>query len=267
MSRDFRGYSVSTLSVALLCGAFLVLPVAFLCVYAFNPTQYFTLPITGLSLRWFHSFFENDRFLQAFGVSMKLGLIIIPIVLAISLPAAYALVRGRFPGRDFLNAVIMSPLVIPGVVTGIAFLIFLNKAGMGSGFTPLLIGMTCFTMPYAVRALVANMHGLRPELEEAALNLGAGKWSVFWYVILPQLRPGMLAGSIFVFVEAVDNFSVAVFLSSTNSTPLPVEAYSYIRDYDDPTIAAMSLLLMLISTGLMLLASRYVGLNRMFQVE
>ena len=267
MSRDFRGYSTQTLVIALLCAVFLIVPVLFLCLYAFNPTRYFSLPMAALSTKWFVNFFSDENFLHAFGISMALGLILIPVVLLFALPAAYALVRGTFGGRELMNTLIMSPLIIPGVITGIAFLIFLNTMGVLPGFPALLIGLTCFTLPYAVRALVANMHGLRPELEDAARNLGASERVVFWNVILPQLRPGILASGIFVFVEAVDNFSVAVFLSSTQSTPLPVQAYSYIRDFDDPTVAAMSVVLMLISTVLMLLASRYVGLNRMFQVE
>ena len=84
---------------------------------------------------------------------------------------------------------------------------------------------------------------------------------------MPQLRPGLLAGGTFVFVEAIDNFSIAVFLSTTEVSPLPVEGYSYIRDFDDPTVAAMAVILIVISTGAVLLAGRLVGLNRMFRVE
>ena len=267
MRKDYDVYSPVTLIVAVLSALFMLLPVLFIIVYAFNPSAYFTWPMQGLSLQWFENFFANERFANAFWVSMKMGAIVTPLSLVISIPTAYALVRCEFRGRDLINAMIMSPLVIPGVVTGMAFLIYLSAIGIGPGFFGLVIGMTCFSLPFGVRALVANMHGLRPELEEVARNLGANNWQVFWRVILPQLRPGLLAGGSFVFVEAIDNFSIAVFLSTTEVSPLPVEGYSYIRDFDDPTVAAMAVILIVISTGAVLLAGRLVGLNRMFRVE
>lgn len=267
MRKDFVVYSPVTLAVAVLSALFMLAPVLFIIVYAFNDGAYFSWPIQGWSLRWFHNFFENERFARAFWVSVKMAAIVTPVSLMVAVPTAYALVRLRFPGRELVNALIMSPVVIPGVVTGIAFLIFLSALGIGPGFPGLVIGMTCLSLPFAVRALVANMHGLPPEQEEVARNLGAGNWSVFWRVVLPQLRPGLLAGGTFVFVEAIDNFSVAVFLSTTEVSPLPVEGYSYIRDFDDPTVAAMAVVLIAISTGLVMLTSRMVGLNRMFRVE
>lgn len=267
MRKDYDVYSSSTLLVALVSACFMLGPVLFIVLYAFNPSAYFTWPMQGLSMKWFVNFFENERFADAFWVSMKMGAIVTPLSLIISIPTAYALVRCEFRGRDLINAMIMSPLVIPGVVTGMAFLIYLSAVGIGPGFLGLVIGMTCFSLPFGVRALVANMHGLRPELEEVARNLGASNWSVFWRVVLPQLRPGLLAGGTFVFVEAIDNFSIAVFLSTTEVSPLPVEGYSYIRDFDDPTVAAMAVILILISTGAVLLAGKVVGLNRMFRVE
>lgn len=267
MRKDYDVYSPTTLLAAVASALFMLGPVVFIVVYAFNPTAYFTWPMQGLSLKWFVNFFENERFANAFWVSLKMAVIVTPLSLVIAIPTAYALVRCSFRGRELINAMIMSPLVIPGVVTGMAFLIFLSTMGIGPGFAGLVIGMTCFSLPFGVRALVANMHGLRPELEEVARNLGASNWSVFWRIILPQLRPGLLAGGTFVFVEAIDNFSIAVFLSTTDVSPLPVEGYSYIRDFDDPTVAAMAVILILISTAAVLLAGRIVGLNRMFRVE
>ncbi|MBN9427917.1 MAG: ABC transporter permease [Burkholderiales bacterium] len=267
MRKDYVVYSPATLAVALLTAAFMLGPVIFIVLYAFNPNAYFTWPVESLSLKWFRNFFENERFASAFWVSLKMVAIVTPVSLAVAVPTAYALVRREFVGRELINTLAMSPLVIPGVVSGIAFLIYLSAIGIGPGFWGLVIGMTCFSLPFAVRALVANMHGLRPELEEVARNLGASDWAVFRRIVLPQLRPGLLAGGTFVFVEAIDNFSIAVFLSTTEVSPLPVEGYSYIRDFDDPTVAALAVVLIVMSTALVMLTSRLVGLNRMFHVE
>ena len=122
-------------------------------------------------------------------------------------------------------------------------------------------------MPYAVRAVVATLHGLDPALEEAGRNLGGRAFPVFLRVTLPLLRPGLLAGGIFVFVEAIDNFSITVFLSDLNTTTLPVEAYGYIRDFDDPTIAAMATVLIAQSLILVAIMQRFVGTDRFLQLR
>jgi putative spermidine/putrescine transport system permease protein len=267
MHGNYKLYSPAVLALTLATAFFLLAPVMFIVIYAFNDSSYFSWPMSGLSTKWFANFFANDRFMAAAKTSMTMGAIVTPLSLAIAVPTAYALVRCEFRGRELINALLMSPLLIPGVVTGIAFLIYLSNIGIGPGFTGLVIAMTCFSLPFAVRTLVANMHGLRPELEDVARNLGAGDWPVFWRIVLPQLRPGLLAGGTFVFVEAIDNFSISVFLSTADVSTLPVEGYSYIRDFDDPTVAAMAVVLIALSTALVLLAGRLVGLNRMFRIE
>jgi len=118
-----------------------------------------------------------------------------------------------------------------------------------------------------MESLVANLHGLDPTLDEVASNLGASRFRAFLWVTLPQLRPGLLAGGIFVFVEAIDNFSIAVFLTDSRTTTLPVEAYSYIRDFDDPTVAAMAALLMALSVVLVTVVDTVVGLDRFLELR
>jgi putative spermidine/putrescine transport system permease protein len=268
MRRDaYSPYSFSILVLTLCVAVFLLVPVIFIVFYSFNASSYFTLPPEGFSFRWYVAFFANDRFRQALWTSLSMASIVVPVSLVIAIPTSYILVRGQFYGRELLNALVLSPLVIPGVVTGIAFLSFLTATGMGPGFFGLVIAMLCFSLPFSVRALMANLHVVRPELEEAARNLGARERDVFWHVVLPQLRPGLLAGGTFVFVEAIDNFSISAFLVGPNSNTLPVEAYGYIRDFDDPTVAAMAAVLILVSTALVLLTGRLVGLGRMFRVE
>ncbi|MFA5664533.1 ABC transporter permease [Castellaniella sp.] len=267
MHPDHKPYSRSVLLMAVLTALFLLAPVVFIVIFAFHDGAYFVIPPTGFSFKWFENFFSNERFRHAMLVSFGIGALVTPLSLAISVPTAYALVRGRFPGRDAISMLIMSPLIVPGVVTGLAFLILMSALGIGPGFIGLMLGLTCFTLPFSVRALVANMHGLQPSMEEAARNLGAPASSVFWHVILPQLRPGLLAGGTFVFVEAIDNFSITVFLTTMNVTTLSVESYSYIRDFDDPTVAAMAAVLIALSTILVFVMNRLVGLEKMFRVE
>lgn len=267
MHSDHTNYSRSVLMIAIMSALFLLAPVIFIVIFAFHDGAYFTLPPEGFSLRWFINFFEHERFRNSLLVSLCICVIVTPLSLVISVPTAYALVRGTFRGRELLNLLIMSPLIIPGVVTGLAFLLFVSAIGTGPGFFALVVALTCFTLPFSVRALVANMHGLHPALEEAARNLGASEGSVFWHVVLPQLRPGLLAGGTFVFVEAIDNFSITAFLTTQDVTTLSVESYGYIRDFDDPTVAAMAAVLITMTTALVFVMSRLIGLEKMFRVE
>ena len=262
-----RSYSSSVTLLAALVMAFILLPVAFIVLYAFNDVGYLVLPPRGLTLHWFANFFDSDRFRAALWASLTVSAVVAPVSLVIAVPTAIALVRYRFPGRNLVNALIMSPLVVPGVVIGISFLSLSTRIGTGIGLLPIMVALTCFAFPFAVRALVANLHGLDPRLEEAARNLGASRWKALVFVTLPQLRPGLLAGGIFVFVEAIDNFSIAVFLTNSRTTTLPVEAFSYIRDYDDPTVAAMAVLLMSLSAVLVFMIDRLVGLDRFLEMK
>lgn len=267
MNKEFGSYSKHILVFAVLSSLFLLLPVVFIFFYAFHTGAYFTLPPEGFSLKWFYNFFENARFRKAMLVSTLIAVTVTPLSLAIAVPTAYALVRGDFKGRELISNLIMSPLIIPGVITGVAFLIFVSALGVGPGLFSLILALTCFTLPFAVRALVANMYGLRTDLEDAARNLGASEGVIFRRVILPQLRPGLLAGGTFVFVEAIDNFSITVFLTTMDITTLSVESYGYIRDFDDPTVAAMAAVLVVLSVTLVATMSKLVGLERMFRVE
>jgi putative spermidine/putrescine transport system permease protein len=122
-------------------------------------------------------------------------------------------------------------------------------------------------LPFTTRALSVNLLGLDPRIEEAARNLGASAWRTFLHVTLPQLKPGLLAGGIFAFVEALDNFSISVFLIDSRTTTMPVEAYSYIRDFDDPTVAAMAALLVVLSVLLVSAIERLIGLERFLRLQ
>jgi len=262
-----RPYSTLTAMTAGLVMAFVLLPVGFIALYAFNNGAYVTLPPKAPTLHWFVNFFGNKRFVAALGSSLAIAALVTPAAVLVALPTAVALVRHEFPGKAMVNAMLLAPLVVPGVITGIAFLSLSSLLGMGSGFWPLTLALLCYGVPFAVRALVANLHGLDATLDEVASNLGASRFRAFLWVTLPQLRPGLLAGGIFVFVEAIDNFSISVFLTNSRTTTLPVESYSYIRDFDDPTVAAMAVLLMSLSAVLVFAIDRLVGLDRFLELK
>jgi len=263
----YRPYSPAVGVLSAIIMAFIIIPVIFIILYAFNDTGYFVLPPRGVTIKWFVNFFSIARFRAALETSLIVAVVVAPVSLLIAVPASIALVRHEFVGKGIISSLIMSPLIVPGIITGISFLSLFARIGNGLGLLPLIIALTCFACPFALRALVANLHGLDPRLEEAARNLGASEFKAFLWVTLPQLRPGMLAGGIFVFVEAIDNFSISVFLTNSRTSTLPVESYSYIRDFDDPTVAAIAVLLMGLSVALVVAIDRLVGLDRFLELK
>jgi putative spermidine/putrescine transport system permease protein len=246
--------------------AFLLLPVIFVVAYSFNSSSYFILPPKGLTLDWYAKFFASDRFMAAARNSLIVTGIVTPTCVLAAVPTAYVLVRFRFRGKALFSNLLLSPLIVPGVVTGISLLSLFAATNRDFGIFKLIVGMFIFGLPFAVRALVANLIGLDERVEEAARNVGATAVQTFFYVTLPQLKPGILAASTFVFVEAIDNFSIAVFLTENQTVVLPVEAYQYIRDFDDPTVAAMASVLIVLSVLLVSILEKVIGFEKAMRV-
>jgi putative spermidine/putrescine transport system permease protein len=259
---EVKGYSAAVSAWAALALVFTVAPVLLILLYAFNPTSYLSFPPSGLTLKWFHNFFESTRFQKALWNSLGIALLVTPVSLLVALPTAVAVVRYDFFGKQALLALLLSPLLIPGVITGVAFLSFAVGIGVGTGFAAIVLAMVCFTLPFALRPLMANLHGVDHDLEKAARNLGAGPVRAFLLITLPQLKPGLIAGAVFAFVEAIDNFAITAFLTDVKTTTLPVEAFGYIRDFDDPTVAAMASVLIALSVALVFLIEKLIGLDR-----
>jgi putative spermidine/putrescine transport system permease protein len=247
--------------------AFLAVPVLFVIFYSFNKTAYFRFPPQGLSLRWYGNFFHLRSFLRGAWVSLALAAVVTPLAVAIGVAASYGLVRGRFKAAAVINGLLMSPIIIPGVVTGIALMTMFNLMGSGWSFGNLVIAMTLVCLPYTVRTISANLHGLNASTEEAAINLGASRWTTFRRVVLPQIRPGIVGGMIFVFATVLEDVSVVIFLTSYRTSTLSIAALGYLRNKDDPTIAAMATMLVAVTVGLVFIIQRVIGLEKFMTLE
>jgi putative spermidine/putrescine transport system permease protein len=246
---------------------FLIAPLALIVLYSFSPTRYMQLPPHGFSTRWYTAFFRSSEFMRGLRNTLILSLVTPPLCLAIVLPTAHVIARYNFPGAKAIGTLMSSTLLLPGVVTGIAFLNFFGLLGVVDGLVKMIVAMTIFCLPYALHAVAANYHGLDPCLEEAAQDLGASPARIYFRVVLPQLRPGIIAGSIFIFAETVDNFTVNVFLADLNTATLPIVTYDHMRNYDDPIVAVIATLLAGLALILMLILSRLIGLDRALTQE
>lgn len=261
--RDLEArFGVVVIGLATMAVIFLLLPVAFVVLHSFSQTRYFQWPPAGFTLDWHKNFYTSSIFMDAAKNSFTMALIVTPLSLLIGIPASYALVRTEFSGKAVLQQIILSPLIIPGVVTGVSLLSLLSAVGVRIGLFGLSLGMLIFALPFAIRALSANLLGLDPRIEEAARNLGAGPVRTFMVIVLPQLKSGILAASVFIFVEALDNFSIAVFLTNDSTKVLPVAAYQHIKDFDDPTVAAMATALIVLSIIAVALLEKFMGFQK-----
>lgn len=261
----FRPFGAVVTGLTCFGVVFLLLPTLVLAYYAFQGGAFFKLVPDELSLKWFYAAAHNERFLNAAQRSLLIAAVVTPASVILAVPSAFVLVRRDFKLKGLVNALIMTPVLVPSVVSGVAFLSLFENVGLYNGIWRTILAMICFTFPFAVRAIVANLHGIGPIWEEAATSLGAGKIMVWRTVLLPMLKPGLLAAAIFVFVEAIDNFTITVFLVGQKSATLPVEIFQYIADFDDPSVAAVSICLVLFSTLLMMVVERVIGLDNLIK--
>lgn len=251
-----------TTAFALVVIAFLELPVIIIVLTAFSSTAYLTLPPKGLTLKWFAKVLSDPDYLSAIRVSLVLALGSTVLSLLLGVSAAHALFRKVIPGSGIIAAFLMSPLVMPGVVLGVALLQFYSLTSTRGMFLGLLFAHVVITVPYVVRSALASLGGLDMALEEAARVLGADGFTAFRLVTLPLIAPGLVAGGLFAFVTSLDNVPVTIFLAGPHQTTLPMLIFSSVEMGVDPSVAAVSTLL-IIATGLALWwAERRTGFHR-----
>src|SRR5260370_11653334 len=185
-------------------------PIVVVCLVAFAPEGYLSLPITSFSLRWFRTIANYPEFVHAFWVSLGLGALSSFVALLFGVPAALAIARYRFRGRDALAALFLSPLMIPHVVLGIAFLRFFTALGMGGSFSGLLVAHVVVVFPFALRLTLAGATGMDRSVEMAAGSLVAGGWTPFRRVTLPLILPGVVSGGALAFTPAFAHLTMTV---------------------------------------------------------
>lgn len=248
--------------------AVILTPILFVCWLSFFSNEIVTFPPRGYTLRWFAHIFDQNNFVSGFLTSLQVGIIAMIGGLALGVPASLMLARSRFPGREALNTLLVLPLVVPGVVAGTAIYVFqieveiateLPLLGSRAG---LVLAHIMITIPWTVRLLSASLAGFDRSIEEAALNLGATPMQAFLKVTLPVIKPGVVAAALFSFIVSFGNLEMTLFLVAPGQTTLPIAILQYLQWRIDPTIAAVSLLqILLIGAGL-LITDRYVKLTR-----
>ncbi len=254
------GFTVTT--TALLVVVFLQVPVIVVVLAAFSTTSYLTIPPQGWTLNWFAKVLSDPNYLSAIRMSLILacGSTVISLVLGVA--AAYALFRKALPGSEGIASFLMAPLILPSVVIGVALLQYYSLTGLRGSLFGLLMAHVVITVPYIVRSTLASLSGLDLSVEEAARVLGANGFDAFRLVTLPLIQPGLIAGALFAFITSLDNVPVTIFLISAKQTTLPVLIFSSVEMGVDPSIAAVSTLLIVATGVVLLIAERRIGFHR-----
>jgi putative spermidine/putrescine transport system permease protein len=242
---------------------FMVAPIAVVCWVAFTPEGFLSFPTTHWSLRWFHALARYPEFIRAFWESLGLGALSSAFAVAVSVPAALAIARYRFRGREAMTALFMSPLMIPSVVLGIAFLRFFTLVGLAGTFTGLVLGHIIVVMPFALRLTLASAVGLDRTIEHAAISLGASAGVVTRRVILPLILPGLVSGWALAFIASFDEVTMTVFIAGPGIETLPVRMFLYIQDNIDPLVTSVSACVIAITVTALIALDRVYGLERL----
>lgn len=242
---------------------FMLAPIVIVCAVAFTPNGYLSFPTHGLSLRWFRAIAQYPEFINAFWTSIWLGALSSAIALSLSVPAALAIARYRFVGREALSALFMSPLMIPPVVLGIAFLRFFSLIGLGGTFTGLVLAHIVIVFPFALRLTLASAVGMNRSVEQAAASLGASDWAVFRRVTLPLILPGLASGWALAFIQSFDEVTMTIFVATPGTQTLPVRMFLYIQDNIDPLVTSVSASVIAITTVALIILDRVYGLERL----
>ena len=242
---------------------FMLAPILVVCFVAFTPEGYLSFPTHTWSLRWFRAIARYPEFVAAFWRSLGLGALSSAIAVAISVPAALAIARYRFSGREALTALFMSPLMIPHIVLGIAFLRFFTQIGLGGTFTGLVLAHIVVVLPFALRLTLASAIGLDRSIEHAAVSLGASEWTVLKRITLPLVVPGLMSGWALAFINSFDEVTMTVFVSAPGTVTLPVQMFLYIQDNIDPLVTSVSACVIALTVTALIVLDRAYGLERL----
>jgi len=241
---------------------FVLAPLIVVAGVSVSASQFIAFPPNGLSLRWYGAIFENSAYVKAFWTSLRLAILVTLAAAVFGTAAAIAIHRRRVPGADAIAALMLSPLILPTIIFSIGLLMLWSATVGPVSFAALWLGHLVVTLPYVVRTTLAVLADSDPFLEEAARTMGARRWQRIVHVVLPQCAPGVAAGAFFAFNISFDEAIVALFLRTPDLVTLPIQIYNQIEFSPDPTVAAVSTLMMAMTVATIALIDRLFGIQR-----
>jgi len=241
---------------------FIIAPIALVLLTSFSGADFIRFPPDGLSVKHYVAAMRDARFVDAFLISLVAALGSATLAVLLGGLAAVGLVRYEFPGRTAIQAFLMSPLMVPTLVMGITLLHFYSLLRVAPSMYTIIAGHLVITIPYAVRLLSASLAGVDRRLELAAQSMGASPLRAFFGVTLPNISAGLTGAFVFAAIMSFDDVGLALFITSSRSPTLPVAIFTYLDQTYDPLVVAVSSFMIIISTAVVLILDRTVGISR-----
>jgi putative spermidine/putrescine transport system permease protein len=235
---------------------FLMLPLLVVFPISLSSAAYMQFPPPGLSWQWYERFLDDPQWVDATVRSLYVGVATAILALALGVPLAFSLVRGKFPGRWLLDRIALAPLIVPTIILSIAVYGMFAKLKLIGEWYGLVIAHTVLALPFVVLVMSAGLRDFDRGLEQAAEGLGASRTRTLLRITLPLLRPSLVSAGLLAFISSFDELVVALFLAGPNMT-LPKKMFDNILMEIDPTIAAVSVLQILLVSIVLVLIGRF----------
>jgi putative spermidine/putrescine transport system permease protein len=248
--------------LAAIC-AFMLAPIVTVLLVSFTPSPVFDIPTGDFSLRWYRKLAELDELWPAVRLSVQIAGLTTLASLVLGTLCALGILRGRFPGRDGLLVFVLSPMMLPGVVMGIAMLLAFRGWGLRDGYVSLLLAHVVITLPYVVRVIYGALVLFDFTMIDAARTLGYSHGRALWQVLVPNIFPSFLTAGMFAFLASLDNYALALFLGDVHNVTLPIQILKYLDRASDPSIAAIAAIMVALTGLILVVAERLVGARRL----
>lgn len=263
MTRIERVTTWSVWGMAALCALFLLTPLVVTVLASFGSSAVFTLPPPGWSVRWYERLAVTRGLTEAVATSLQIATASTLMSLVLGTLCAIGLTRSRFRGRNAVSTILVSPLMLPGLVIGIAMLQGFKAVGLRAAWPSLLAAHVVITLPYVLRTVHGALSLFDFSMIDAARTLGCSYPKALWRVMVPALAPAFMTSGMFAFLASMDNYPVSIFFTDAWTKTLPIQMLQYVEERPDPTIAAISTGLILLAIVALLVSNRLVGLRRL----
>ncbi len=240
---------------------FLYLPIVVLVVYSFNASR-LNIVWEGFTLRWYEQVWSNAPLMHAAQNSLVVASVTTSVSVLLGTLAAWLLHRYRFRGERVITALATTPIALPEVIMGVSLLVWFATLAVPLGLTTVIIAHVTFCFPFVLLVVRARLAGLDPALEEAALDLGATPMRAFWLVIVPSLRPAIIAGALIAFTLSMDEVIVTLFTASPDSATLPLRIFGMAKVGLNPMLNALSAIFIVATVVIVLFSERLRRLNQ-----
>ena len=254
--------SKSLIFITTVMFVFLIGPFVIIIISSFSGNAIMRFPPEGFSLQWYDKVLNIEMFRATFWISLKTGLAATFTALILGVPVAYSNVRFRYPGKSGLELFFSSPAIVPGLVIGFSLLRFFIYVTQIPVILGLYLGHTAILLPYTVRVVSASLRNFDEGVEEAAISLGSSPIHAFFAVVFPNIQSGLVAAFILAFITSFNNVPVSLFLTGPEVATLPIQMLIYMEYYFDPTISALSSIIIVATVIIVQSAEKLLGISK-----